>query len=223
MSGGKYPRTYHVPFSPGATSDDRICQDWAAILAHELVLTEKLDGENSCLKRQGVYARSHGAPTRNPWAQNLWPIWERVAPHLGDLELFGENLFAIHSIEYHPLYAHFYVFAMREGDTWLSWDEVCFYAGVLDLPTVPVIGRGQWDEDGLRAAIDAHMTAGSCLGGGPTEGLVARVAGTVADDDFSTHVLKYVRADHVTTDEHWTRRWRRAPLAGEHPDGGADA
>jgi hypothetical protein len=222
MTGGKYPRTYHFPFSPGTSSDDRICHDWQGLLDHPLVITEKLDGENSCLKATGAYARSHGSPTRNPWAQNLWAIWERVHQYLGELEIFGENLYAIHSIEYHPLPTHFFVFAMREGDQWLSWEDVCFFAGVLDLPTVPVVAQGTFDEDRLRAVIDAHMSRGSLLGAGPTEGVVTRVAGAFSSDVFSTHLLKYVRAHHVTTDAHWTRNWRRAPLAWEYPDAESD-
>ena len=65
----KYNRTYHLPFSPGTTNDDRINYDWQGILDHELVITEKLDGENTCLKTSGVYARSHGAVNQNPWAK----------------------------------------------------------------------------------------------------------------------------------------------------------
>lgn len=62
----KYPRTYHFPFSPGTTSDDRIKHDWQGILANELVITEKLDGENTCIKFDGVYARSHACfPTQS--------------------------------------------------------------------------------------------------------------------------------------------------------------
>lgn len=219
MTGGKYSRTFHFPFSPGTSSDDRIHHEWEPILAHELVMTEKLDGENNCLSRSGVYARSHATPTRNPWAQNAWAIWERVHQHLGELEIFGENLYAIHSIQYHRLSHHFYVFAIRDGDTWLSWDEVNFYAGVLDLPTVPVVRIDTFDEASLQTAIETHMAEGSALGGGPCEGFVFRTHAAFLRDEFSDHVLKYVRAHHVTTDEHWTRNWQRAPLYWELPDG----
>lgn len=61
MTAEKYPRTFHFPFSEGTTDDDRIQSQWQGILQHELVITEKLDGENTCLKANGVYARSHGA------------------------------------------------------------------------------------------------------------------------------------------------------------------
>lgn len=70
MATDKYGRTYHLPFSKGVTNDDRVCWDWEGVLQQEIMLTEKLDGENTCLKAEGVYARSHGQTTRNPWAKN---------------------------------------------------------------------------------------------------------------------------------------------------------
>lgn len=43
----KYPRTYHLPNSPGATSDDRIMKDPDRCFEdREIVVTEKMDGEN---------------------------------------------------------------------------------------------------------------------------------------------------------------------------------
>jgi len=123
----KYGRTFHYPFSPGTASDDRINHGyWEDVSAIEkIVHTEKLDGENTCLNQYGVFARSHVAPTVHPWDD------------LGDLEIFGENLYAIHSIRYANLEHHFYVFGVRVLDQWLSWEEVQFYAALLDFPTVP--------------------------------------------------------------------------------------
>ena len=65
MISEKYGRTYHYPFSPGTTSDDRINHTyWEDIQRIKtLVHTEKLDGENNCLSQWGVFARSHAAPT----------------------------------------------------------------------------------------------------------------------------------------------------------------
>ncbi len=216
MQSTKYPRTYHFPFSPGATSDDRISENWAAILQHELVMTEKLDGENTCLKADGVYARSHAAPTTSPWAVKMRELWEQHKHTLGDLEVFGENLYAIHSIEYERLESYLYVFGIRQGGEWLSWEEVEFYAGVLDLPTVPVVMRGIFTEEEILSNIETEMAAGSRLGG-ECEGFVFRNAGRFHSDDFEKNVLKYVRENHVQTDEHWTRNWQRAKLWFERP------
>lgn len=42
----KYPRTYHLPWSPGTTKDDRIMKDIDTLLNNEVVITLKMDGEN---------------------------------------------------------------------------------------------------------------------------------------------------------------------------------
>lgn len=109
MLSEKYGRTYHYPFSPGTTSDDRINHTyWEDIQQIEtLIHTEKLDGENNCLSRYGVFARSHAAPTTSPWTRELRERWELMKNDLGDIEIFGENLYAIHSIEYRKLETHF--------------------------------------------------------------------------------------------------------------------
>lgn len=73
----KYGRTYHYPFSPGTTSDDRINFDWWEDISkiETIIHTEKLDGENTCLNQYGVFARSHAAPTIHPWANYLKEKW----------------------------------------------------------------------------------------------------------------------------------------------------
>lgn len=136
MESRKYPRTYHFPFSPGTTSDDRIASDWAAVLQHELVMTEKLDGENTCLKAEGVFARSHAAPTLNPWAVKMRELWELHRHALNDLEVFGENLYAIHSIEYERLENYLFRHPTRRRVAGLG------RGGVLRYPTRPAHRSG---------------------------------------------------------------------------------
>ena len=53
----KYPRTPHLPWSPGATADDRVHTDLAGLEGREIVVTEKLDGENTTIYRDHVHAR----------------------------------------------------------------------------------------------------------------------------------------------------------------------
>lgn len=165
MTTEKYPRTFHFPFSEGATDDDRIQADWQGILQQELVITEKLDGENSCIKSNGVYARSHSAVNRNPWARPMWDIWERIGHSLGELHVFGENMYAIHSIAYERLEHYFYVFAIRDGEQWLSWDETAEYAQILELPLVPQVARGHFEANALKNIIAQQQRNGSLLGG----------------------------------------------------------
>lgn len=148
---------------------------------------------------------------------------------LGDLEIFLENLYAIHSIEYYNLEHHFYVFGIREHDRWLSWEETEFYAGMLDLPTVPVIktektpaDKHQFEKEvlaivngnGKFAPYDVYEKRHTTM-----EGIVSRNSQGYALNAFAQNVFKYVRKGHVKTDEHWTRSWKRAPLINE---GGKD-
>lgn len=226
----KYGRTYHFPFSPGTTSDDRINHNyWDDVTKiSSIVLTEKLDGENNCLSRYGVFARSHAAPSQSPWTAWLRERWELLKNDLGDLEIFGENLYAVHSIEYTRLENHYYVFGVRQQEQWLSWEETKFYAGMLGFPTVPEIKI--IDTPGDRLAFEADVLSivaqESALGSADAfslkncsmEGIVARDTASYAVDEFAHHVFKYVRKNHVKTDEHWTRNWRRAKLIWENPD-----
>jgi hypothetical protein len=101
----KYGRTWHYPFSPGTSSDDRIQYNYWESLSRipQLIHTEKLDGENNCLSRLGVFARSHAAPTTSPWTETLRQFWKLIKNDLGELEIFLENLYAVHSIEYRCL------------------------------------------------------------------------------------------------------------------------
>ena len=229
----KYGRTYHYPFSPGSTSDDRIQHDYWDHLKKipQLVHTEKLDGENNCLSRYGVFARSHAAPTVSPWTESLRRFWQIIKNDLGALEVFLENLYAVHSIEYRQLHHHFFVFGVRENGRWLSWEETKFYAAMLELPTVPEISIFTPPAEKIlfekevkaiaaeRGDFDPY-NAGT---GEPTirEGIVTRNTNGYVQEDFALNLFKYVRKGHVQTDEHWTRNWKRARLnyeGGDHVD-----
>jgi hypothetical protein len=224
----KYGRTYHFPFSPGTTSDDRINADYWNDMQRmtSIVHTEKLDGENNCLNRYGVFARSHAAPTVSPWTQDLRMKWQFIKHDLGDIELFGENLYAIHSIEYKKIEQHYYVFAVRCLDKWLSWEEVKFYAAMFDMLTVPELKTemiAEISEDGIRktvtgfAAEQSVFESTDILSGNrcTREGIVTRNTEEFCLTDFASNVFKYVRKGHVKTDEHWTRNWKRAKLLWE--------
>lgn len=136
----KYCRSLHAGISLGSTSDDRFMPSGylkAFSEMKKLILTEKIDGQNDCLNKNGVFARSHAAVTTYPWDKPLIQRWNLIKNDLKDIEIFGENMYGIHSIAYKKLESYFYVFAVREKDVWLSWEEVKFYAEIYDFPTVP--------------------------------------------------------------------------------------
>jgi hypothetical protein len=216
----KYPRTYHLPYSPGATKDDkRLGENWFKYYKdREIVITEKLDGENTCMNRYDVFARSHGVPTRSPWSKNMWEangIWQKCHRLIGENEwVYGENLYGEHSIHYDKLRDYFHIFAVRNDDTytWYSWNDVEMLALLLDIPTVPVLYRGTiTSERELRTHVE-YFTSQPSAYGDTREGVVIRIADEFPVDEFSHYVCKWVRPNHVTTDEHWTKNWRKAEL-----------
>ena len=140
-SSKKYNRSLHAPISLGTTSDDRFMpRGYLKTFAKmDLVLTEKLDGQNNCFSKNGVFARSHTSSTQHPWDKPMRQRWELIKNDLDDIEIFGENMYGVHSIGYQKLESYFYVFAVRQNERWLSWEEVKFYASMFDFPCVPEI------------------------------------------------------------------------------------
>lgn len=115
----KYGRTFHLPQSPGATSDDKIMSSVAVLeMADEVVFTEKMDGENTTIHSLGCHPRSLDAryhPSRD-WMK---AFAAGIAPLLAEGErIVGEYLFARHSITYSELPTYFLGFA------WIKAEEV---------------------------------------------------------------------------------------------------
>lgn len=210
----KYNRTYHLPWSPGATSDDKISTDVENLVGTEIVITEKLDGENTGMTDKGVYARSHAAFTTSPWSREVRLLHKmKVEDQLGEgVFLFGENMEGVHSIEYTNLDSYFYIFGVRDNNIWIPWQQVEEYSYLLDIPTVPVLFKGVVNSvKELKSLVDDLVSKQSELGG-EIEGVVVRSAGMFHNDDFAENVMKWVRKDHVQTDEHWTRNWKKAKI-----------
>lgn len=209
---GKYNRTYHLNFSPGATNDDKISNNIDSLLGIDIIITEKLDGSNTAITKNGVYGRSHADFSRNPWDVKNWEIYHRIKNDLGDEYIFGEGMYAIHSIEYTNLESYFYIFGVRDNNIWIPWQSVEEYSYLLDIPTVPVLFKGKVNtEKELKELVENLVSKPSKLGG-EIEGVVVRNAGMFHNDDFKDNIMKWVRKDHVTTDIHWTRNWKKSKL-----------
>lgn len=210
----KYNRTYHLPWSPGSTNDDRISDNVESLLGTEIVITEKLDGENCGMTDDGVYARSHATFTTSAWSREVRQLHKlSVEDELGDgVFLFGENMEGIHSIEYTNLESYFYIFGIRDNDIWIPWEKVEEYSYLLDIPTVPVLFKGVVNTaKELQQIVEDLVSKPSELGG-KREGIVVRTAGMFHNDDFADNVMKWVRKGHVTTTNHWTRNWKKAEI-----------
>jgi predicted kinase len=190
-----YPRTWHLPWSPGATSDDLRVTDLSGLRGREVVVTEKLDGENTTLYADGLHARSLDSahhPSRT-WVKALQA---RVGPSIPEgWRVCGENMFARHSLAYEDLESWFYGFSVWDAEgRCLDWDRTVRFLRGLGVPVPRVLWRGEFDERALRALR---------LDLGRQEGYVVRVADGFGAAEFGARVAKWVRAGHVRTDTHW--------------------
>jgi hypothetical protein len=198
MDRVKYPRTRHLPNSPGASADDEHLSDLSALAAGEVVLTEKMDGENTTIGPGYVHARSvdSRAHESRTWVRALAGRLRHEIP--SGMRVCGENLYARHSIGYERLPAYFLVFNIWQDDLCLDWDSTQTWAGLLGLQCVPVLYRGEFPgSDGLLRIWSAARERES------SEGFVVRTAGSFTRAQFGTHLAKWVRSSHVQTDQHW--------------------
>ncbi len=200
MKRYKYPRTLHVPWSLGATSDDKIAPK---VFLKDFVITEKMDGECTTIYSDG-YLHPRSTTYSYHWSRSrVRQLAGKIANNLPTrYRLVGENVYAKHSIEYHNL-------EKIHGDNWffqlfsvidevfgvLSWEETEKWAEYLEIPHAPV-WRKVWNNS---KELDGKSI--SLLGN--SEGYVVRNLHGFRYEDHQENVLKYVREGHVQTDQHW--------------------
>jgi ATP-dependent RNA circularization protein (DNA/RNA ligase family) len=191
----KYPRTYHLPFSPGVTSDDKIHKDISFFEGKEIVVTEKMDGENTTMMNDSIYARSVDSVHHESrdFIKGMWGKIKHEIPT--DWKICGENLYATHSLHYKNLSTYFYVFSIwDENDICLSVDDTLIFCEFLGLEYVPILWRGKYNEEFIRNfKVNTEIQ----------EGFVVRIADSFKFEDFEKSIAKYVRKGHVVTDDHW--------------------
>lgn len=183
----KYPRTPHLPWSR-PTSDDKKLVDDSQFIGKEVIVTLKMDGENTSMYADKIHARSVDSANVSHFTRDFVKgIWGNVKHDLAGLRICGENMWAEHTIKYDDLESFFYVFSIWDHDkNWCyNWDETTAMAEVLDLAVVPVIYRGTYDRPRVEWVFKQYADK--------HEGYVVRTRNGFLYKNFSKHVAKYVR------------------------------
>lgn len=199
----KYPRTLHLIFSPGLTKDDRVHESHEHWHCKDIVVTTKMDGENTTMYSDYIHARSVNSgnhPSRN----RLKAFHASIQ---GDIpsgwRICGENLYAKHSIFYDNLEAYFLGFSVwTDKNICLGWDDTLEWFELIGIKHVPVLYEGVYDEKVLKD-IEAKMNFDK------DEGFVVRTRDQFHYKDFKQCVGKYVRENHVQTTRH---HWKAQPV-----------
>lgn len=203
----KYPRTYHLPWSEKLSKDDRKMESTDSFQGKRVVVTIKEDGENTTMYNNHIHARSldsRNHPSRN-WVKNLW---SRIAADIPEgWRICGENLYGMHTIKYRNLDTYFHIISIwNEKNECLSWEDTKTYAALLDIPTVPVIFEGMFNESTIK------KIAPKTHNGDPVEGYIVRLADKFNFVDFRKSIGKVVYNNFVIKHGHWTSRFETNEL-----------
>ena len=199
----KYPRTFHLPWSESKTSDDKTLSEEqvdSMFTGQQVVVTEKLDGENTTIYADG-YTHARSLDSAHHSSRSAVKAMAASVAHdiPSGWRLMGENMYAKHSISYDRLPSFFMLFGVGdENNNALSWTEVEEYGSLLGLKVAPVLYKGPWDEEVIRGLWPFNSAYGS-----QAEGYVVRTAAGFPMSQFSRHVAKFVRSNHVQTKDHW--------------------
>jgi len=198
----KYPRTKHFTWSESINKDDDVLYDLSVFEDKNVIVTEKMDGENATIYPNGYFhARSvtgNSHPSQS-WLKNF------VQGFCFDIptgwRICGENLYARHSIKYNDLESYFQVFSIwNEHNECIKWDEMLEYCELLGLTPVPILWQGIFDQDEIHQAFLNKRNA--------SEGYVVRLEEKFHYTEFQTSIAKYVRANHITEERHnWRMKW----------------
>lgn len=205
----KYGRTYHFPWSNGVGSDDKIYHNWYNHFQYkDVVVTTKMDGENSCLYSDGyTHARSVDSANHESrdWLKKFWG--DRCYNLPKGWRIYGENLYAKHSILYNDLPSYFMAFSIYDdNNVRLHWDDFELWCVELDVVGVPVLysNNDQHIANPLDQTIVRRLYDQIVDDGG--EGIVMTTVNGFHYDQMSQNLIKAVRKGHVQTDQHWMHK-----------------
>lgn len=213
----KWPRTYHLPFSPGLQNDDRKHPDLSDFENGEILISEKYDGEGATMTRTLCYPRSPDG--RYHPSRDMMKAFHAERAHLipEGWRISGEYMYARHSVPYtrdngNPLESWFYGFGVwDEYNRLIPWDDTLDVFGMLDITPVRQLYRGIWDEQviaKIASEIDTERQEGFVV---RDTGMIDYPEGSGDAGRFFHQIAKWVRKGHVQTDQHWAFRWRDEP------------
>ena len=193
----KYPRTPHFPFSETTTSDDKVLANTNHFKGKIVVVTEKMDGENSTIYNNYYHARSLDSKHKDyhSWLLAYIKSFQFMIPNT--MRICGEYLYAKHSIEYSNLENYFQVFSIWDDNICLDWNNTKEFCETLGLTIVPELYYGEYNEEIIKKIAKDVISRGG-------EGIVVRNVESFKYEDFGENIAKYVRPNHVQTSEHWT-------------------
>jgi len=208
----KFPRTAHLFNIGGATVDDRMVNkdEYDYFMNNEVQLTEKVDGAQMGFSIDENYKilvqnRSHYVNSKSHTQFKLIDKW--IQDHSQDLYnildentiLFGEWLYAKHSISYNNLPDYFLAF-----DLYNKKEKVFYNRKILEdklentsINIVRIMYEGTITKPQLIKLIEEKSSY--------TDGRVEGIYLKVFENDYVKYRSKLVRNDFICGSEHWSK------------------
>lgn len=199
MTKIKYPRTFHLPYSEKSTSDDKIMKSDVHFIGKEVVVSIKMDGENTTIYNTTSHARSLNSlfdSEDRRWIETFRMLYveNKLDPNM---RICGENLFYKHTCSYDNLKSMFYGFSVWNGNTCLSWDDTLKIFNELNIQPVDVIYRGIYDKELILKLFREYDSNNI------NEGFVVRLVDSFDISEFKTSLNKFVKETFVIPSKHW--------------------
>ena len=216
----KYPRTPYWPTSPSIPNKEgTLIASPDSFVGIDVVITEKLDGCNTELRRGEVHVRGGTSKTKAPWLAmaKKHHAWKTID---SPVSFIGEDIYGVHSIEYDPVLEEntFYMFSALSAlnpDYFMSWWSLVEYALQKNIPTVPLLCYEKFSSvEEIELRISDLMSEPSSIGG-DREGVVIRTARSTWKHDLIHSLAKFVRPNHVQANAtHWRKNWKPCKIKG---------
>jgi len=234
----KYPRTPHLFGSKGTDDDKHLgSKESKAFLADDsLIVEEKLDGTNVGIHftrsgRMVLQCRGHEITEGMHPQYDLFKQWTAVKrpaleSALGDrFILYGEWLYAKHSVHYRKLPHYFFEFDVYDKDEnqFLDFDARVRLLEGTRIYTVPVVHRGSVTAEQLQCLIGPSIFDSSFDNPitGETDDLMEGLYCRIEANGFVTGRAKSVRpefVEKVKQSEHWQHQKMTPNLLADGAD-----
>lgn len=201
----KYPSTRYFDFSPSIDADETF--DLSNFVNCPVVVTIKMDGSNMTMTKDHIASRNGWCATHESFdmAKAEHAKMKHLIPE--NYQIFGEWLYAKHSIEYDDLEGYFQVFSVYDKNTheFLDWEDTKRIAEELGFIIVPVLYDGVIEKEDWKLRNDLTEMADYMIEDGH-EGIVVRSIYSFHYSQFEQRLAKYVRPNHIQTDKHWSKQ-----------------
>lgn len=198
MDRYKYPKIWHCPNSPGISERDKVHPNMDHFEDMYVVVTEKMDGENTSMYPDFIHARSAENLANHEsrdWIKGFHGRIKHLIPT--GWRICGENMYGKHSIFYENLESYFYGFTVwDEHNVCLDWQDTLDAFKELGIVPVKVLYEGKYDPTELyriQETLDLETQ----------EGYVVRNVEDFFWSHYHKNAAKWVRKGHVQTGTHW--------------------